>query len=201
MEIIIFLILLGAVLHTFNGRDQRLRIVLLGQHLGRYQIEKLMENITQGYLRALGESDAQRQMSIWRMLDSAETHLCEQFNAFVLAFSNATEPQTRISKLLVALPYATRWLPAYTFDARKVLSLHAQAIAQAASNPQQLSPKDKAFVLMAELLLMQHTCHWFCRSKLVASARLLARHQTHYAQVLDSVAPQTRRAYRALVGC
>ena len=39
---------------------------------------------------------------------------------------------------------------------------------------------------------MQHTCHWFCNSKTVASARLLARHQTTYEQVLASVTPETR---------
>jgi len=50
------------------------------------------------------------------------------------------------------------------------------------------------------LFLMQHTCHWFCRSKTVASARLLARHKTSYAQVLAAVAPQTREAYIRLIG-
>ena len=52
---------------------------------------------------------------------------------------------------------------------------------------------------MAELLLMQHTCHWFCRSFVVASARLLAQHQTHYQQALAAVSPETRSAYQALV--
>ena len=52
---------------------------------------------------------------------------------------------------------------------------------------------------MAELFLMQHTCHWYCKSKPVASARLMARHQTGYAQVIDAVDPATRRAYLALV--
>ena len=54
--------------------------------------------------------------------------------------------------------------------------------------------------MSAELFLMQHTCHWFCRSKAVASARMLARHKTSYAQLLDAVSPATRRAYRALTG-
>jgi hypothetical protein len=47
---------------------------------------------------------------------------------------------------------------------------------------------------------MQHTCHWFCRSKAVASARTMARHKTSYAQVLASVAPDTRNAYNSLIG-
>jgi len=84
---------------------------------------------------------------------------------------------------------------------RKLLSVHAHAIAQAASNRLGQEPKGKAFTLMAELFLMQHSCHWFCRSKMVASARLLARHKSPYVQVLASVAPPTRQAYCALVGC
>jgi hypothetical protein len=47
---------------------------------------------------------------------------------------------------------------------------------------------------------MQHTCHWYCRSKTVASARLLARHKTTYQQVLQSVSVGTRDAYLAMTG-
>ena len=187
-------------MHSFTQRDQQVRINLLGTYLAKYQIEKLMENLIQGYLRALGEPDAARQHAIWSMLKTAETELVEQFNAFALAFSKVTEPQARISRLPFALPHATQWLPGYTFDARKALNLHAHAIAQAASAGDETPPKDKAFTMMAELFLMQHTCHWFCRSKLVASARLLARHKSPFAQVLASVAPHTRKAYGALVG-
>jgi hypothetical protein len=46
---------------------------------------------------------------------------------------------------------------------------------------------------------MQHTCHWFCRSKSVASARMLARHRTSYEQVVGAVLPQTRSDYLGLV--
>ena len=45
---------------------------------------------------------------------------------------------------------------------------------------------------------MQHSCHWFCKSKAVASARLVLRHKTSHEQVLAAVAPDTRRAYVAL---
>ncbi|RYF40240.1 MAG: hypothetical protein EOO25_13080, partial [Comamonadaceae bacterium] len=72
--------------------------------------------------------------------------------------------------------------------------------ANAAANDQGRSPRDKAFVMSAELFLMQHSCHWFCKSRAVASARLLVRHKTSYEQVLDAVSPETRRAYRELVG-
>jgi len=55
--------------------------------------------------------------------------------------------------------------------------------------------------MSAELFLMQHTCHWFCRSRAVASARMRARHQTSHAQLIESVSPQTREAYCQLAGC
>ena len=60
-------------------------------------------------------------------------------------------------------------------------------IADAASNAQGQSPKRRAFTMSAELFLMQHTCHWYCKSKMVASARMLARHRTPYQQLVDSV--------------
>ena len=99
-----------------------------------------------------------------------------------------------------ASPYATSVFPQATFDARQALALHAHALTQAATNPMQLSLKEQAFTLSAELFLIQHTCHWFCNSKTVASARLLARHQTSYDQVLAAVAPETRAAYGRLTG-
>ena len=53
--------------------------------------------------------------------------------------------------------------------------------------------------MTAELMLMQHTCHWFCKSRTVASLRLVARHKTPYEQVLQSIAPATLKAYEKLV--
>ena len=60
--------------------------------------------------------------------------------------------------------------------------------------------KRQAYTLTAELYLLQHSCHWFCRSRAVASVRLVALHQTDYAQVLASVSPTTRAAYRKITG-
>ncbi|MDB5732876.1 MAG: hypothetical protein JWQ03_2771, partial [Variovorax sp.] len=51
-----------------------------------------------------------------------------------------------------------------------------------------------------ELFLKQHTCHWFCKSRTTASARMLARHKTSSKPVLESVDANTRADYRALVG-
>lgn len=199
-EYFLLLMALAFVVNNINQREQRGRIGLLGTYLARHKIENLMENLIQGYMRALGESDTQRQASIWSMLGTAETELCQQFNAFAQEFSDVRPELARVSKLPIALPYAAKWLSSHTFDMRRALSLHAHAIAQATcAYPE--SPKERSFTLMAELLLMQHSCHWFCRSKLVASARLLARHKTPYPKVLASVAPQSRQAYCKLVGC
>jgi hypothetical protein len=117
----------------------------------------------------------------------------------VLAFAEVYSAQARISKLPVAIPFVSLAMPATTFDLRKLMAVHGRGIGQAVDNSKGLAPKRKAFTLMAELLLMQHSCHWFCRSKVVASARMLARHQTHYAQLLESVSPETRQAYAAVL--
>jgi hypothetical protein len=198
MDLLIFAALLMGVL-LLKKSDQRRRIALLSSHLSRYDIEKLMEGLTEGYLRALGEADAERQAQVWSFLNTQETKLCEQFQAFAVEFAREDAAATRVSKLPVAIPFAAVLLPAATFDLRQTFAIHAQAIADAVDNRAQRSQKAKAFTISAELFLMQHTCHWFCRSKAVASARLLARHKTSYAQVLDSVAPATRTRYEALL--
>jgi hypothetical protein len=199
MELFFLLMLLSLGVFLLKSKDQSRRIALLGSYLGRYQIEKLMENLTEGYLRALGESDPERRQHIWNTLAMAETVLSEQFNRFVAEFSQVDEAQARVSKLVLAIPLADKLFPAATFDLRKALSIHAHGIANAVRNSANLTPKDKAFMLSAELFLMQHTCHWFCRSKTVASVRMLTRHKTSYDQLLASVAPETRQHYGALL--
>jgi hypothetical protein len=52
---------------------------------------------------------------------------------------------------------------------------------------------------MAEMFLMQHSCHWFCKSRTIASARMLRQHQTSYEQALHVVSPETREAYLAVL--
>ena len=79
------------------------------------------------------------------------------------------------------------------------MQIHAQGLEDATRSTQTVDPKGRAFTITAELMLMQHSCHWFCRSKTVASARLLARHKTRYEQVLAAVTPSTRNAYNRLV--
>ena len=200
MEIFVLAMLIAIVAYVLRARDSSRRIALLGSHLGKYQIEKLMESLTAGYLRALGETDAERRQQIWHLLDSTEGKLSEQFSSFAAEFSTVPEQEARVSKLPLSMPFADKLFPGATFDLRKVLLVHAQGLSSAAQNSLQRTPKDKAFAMSAELYLMQHSCHWFCKSKTVASARMQMRHQTSYAQLLASVPAPTRRAYGALVG-
>ncbi len=199
MDFFILAILIAIGSYALTSRDQRQRIATLGSHLGQYQIEKLMETVTQGYLRALGEKDQSRQDQIWALLNTSEAQLAEQFKRFATEFAKAGAEQTRISKIAIALPYADTLFPSATFDLRKAFAIHAQGIARAADATSDTSAKNKAFTMSAELFLMQHTCHWFCKSKTVASARMLARHQTTYTQLLAAVSPETRKAYCSLV--
>lgn len=180
----------------FKRRDEQRRIALLGSHLQGHQIEKLMAQLTEGYLRALGEADAERREQVWGVLTGAETQLASQFGRFAADMARLPSAQVRVNRW----PLADRWWPAATLDLNAALQLHAQGLQDAAANVAGLSAKGKARRLMAEMLLMQHTCHWFCKSHTVASARLLARHQTTLPQVLDTVSPDTQRRYRAWAG-
>lgn len=200
MEIVVLAMLIAIGAYLLKSRNERRRIALLGSHLGKYQIEELMGHLTEGYLRALGEEDSQRRDSIWSLLNTTEAKLCSQFNSFAAEFSKVAEAQARVSKFAFPIPFAERFFPKATFDLRRCLMLHAQGITSAAQDSPDRTARDKAFTLSAELFLMQHTCHWFCRYKAVASARMLVRHKTPYALVLKSVAPETRRAYGDLTG-
>lgn len=173
MDILLLALLLSIGIFVLNGKQQRQRIGLLASHLAQYQI--------------------------WDLLRTTELQLSEQFGQLATEMARVDAALTRVSTLPLALPFADQWWPSASFDLRQAFKIHAEGIERAVRNDAQRAPKDKAFTLMAELFLMQHTCHWYCKSKPVASARLMARHQTGYAQVIDAVDPATRRAYLALV--
>ncbi|MES2414846.1 MAG: hypothetical protein V4614_13660 [Pseudomonadota bacterium] len=200
MQFLFLVFALAAANFIIQKREQRKRIILLGRQLGQFQIEKLMQTLADGYLRALGEADADRREQVWRYLETAEVQFCEQFNKFSAQMLTLDGKDTRVSKFGVGFAFATQLFPKNTFDLREVLAIHAIGIEQAAKNEMARSPRDKAFTLSAELFLMQHTCHWFCNSKDVASARMLMRHKTPYAQVLAAVDPDTRSAYCSVTG-
>jgi hypothetical protein len=201
MDILILALAILIATGTFmlNAKEQRKRIALLGSHLANYQIEKLMEALTDGYLRALGESTDERRSQIWSLLSTTESQLAEQFSRFTADFAKLGEAHTRVSRLSVSIPFAEKLLPSFTFDMRRALAIHARGIAHVVQNTGHLTPRDRAYMMTAELFLMQHTCHWYCKSKTVATARMLARHQTPHEQLVASVSAETRNAYLTLI--
>ncbi|TSE29916.1 hypothetical protein Tther_01194 [Tepidimonas thermarum] len=200
MELLFLALALGAGLQIAKVREQQRRIQLLGRYLQPYRIERLMETLLDGYLRALDEDDPSRREQIWNMLASAETELRDQVRQLAADVESVWPDDALVSTLPIALPHAHKLFPRATFDLRRALALHAAGIDTVVTNQAARSARDKAYMLSAEMLLLQHTCHWFCRSRTVANARLRARHHTTHAQVLQAVSPQTREAYRRLVG-
>jgi hypothetical protein len=180
-----------------KARLQQQRIALLAGFLSPYSIEKNIETVTQGYLRALGEAEPGRREQVLYVLRGNEQELCRQMRQLADDMAAAPADATRVSKLPVWLPFALAIAP--SFDLREALRVHARGICRAIDTEAATSPKDRAFAITAELLLMQHTCHWFCRSKTVASARMLARHRTSHEQLAAAVLPQTRSDYLGLV--
>lgn len=197
------LLIFAVLAFAFQARrawEQRQRITLLGRYLRNFQIESLMETLTQGYLRAMGETDPERRRGVWNILAQHEQTLARQLEQLVHEVGKADGADWRASTLPVNLPLAMHWLPRACFDLRALLQVHARGVTSGITNGAGLTERDRAFRLTAELLLLQHSCHWFCRSKTVATGRMLARHQTHYRQLLDAVAPATRSAYLRALG-
>lgn len=197
VDLLLLLPIALIVLWTVKSKLQQQRIALLASYLSNHNIEKNIEKLTQGYLRALGETDPDRREQVWGVLRTTEEALCRQMRLLAQEFAVAAAAVTRVSKLPVWLPGA--FSIAGSFDMREALKVHARGICRAVEEEAAGSAKDRAFAISAEMLLMQHTCHWFCRSKSVASARMLARHRTSYAQLVGAVLPQTRSDYLSLI--
>ncbi len=196
MELLSLLLILATGIHWLNTRGQRQRTALLAEHLRPYQIEKHMEQLNSAYMRALGEQDTERQSQIWQLQDNAERQLAQEFQALAREFAKLPAPATRTFK--VALPWIDQLSPKTTFDMRRALQVHAEGLTRCMENTH-MPPKDRSFRMMAEMFLMQHSCHWFCKSKTIASARMMAQHKTRYEQALDAVSPETREAYLDLI--
>jgi hypothetical protein len=199
MDLILVLLPLGVMLVVWRRHEERQRVLLLGSHLKKYRIEQRMEQLTDGYLRALGESDPARAEPVWQNLTATEEALQTELQQLAGDLHEVWGERMRVSRWPMGIPQATRFFPQASFDFRALVKLHAQAFSEALRNADGLDRRDRAFRITAELLLFQHSCHWFCRSKNLASARLLARHRTAHEQVLAAVSPATRAAYNDLV--
>jgi hypothetical protein len=199
MEFLIVTLPLLVSLHLLNHQQQQLRIRRLAALLQPLALEKLMEQLSTGYLRALSETDPVRSAPIWNLLADAEQRFGSQVQRLAEQAARLSDDDARISRWPLWAALGARWLPAKTLDMRELLNIHARGVAEALLNTQCLERRAQAFRLSAEMLLLQHSCHMYCRSEGVASARLLARHQTSHAQALDAASPTTQRAYRALM--
>lgn len=200
MDTLLVAIIVAFALNGLRRRQERARIALLAHYLAPFEIEKLMAALSEGYVRALGETDVQRQQQVWDHLRARELALGEQFERFALRLASADARRTRVSRLPWPLSWAQPLFPAASFDLRKAIAIHAHGIARAVRADPAVPAKRRAYTLSAEMFLMQHTCHWFCKSRTVASARLWVRHQTRYEQLFDAVTPETAQAYRDLLG-
>ncbi|MGC4367689.1 hypothetical protein [Hydrogenophaga sp. R2] len=194
-----FWILVGAVGAFFYNRyDQARRVLLLRAQLQPYQLEQLMQTLLEGYLRAQGEADEERRRSIWQVMEGHEALLVSQLQRLASDTASLTGPMARVSRLPLLLPGVTAWWPKACFELGQAFRIHAEGVTRVAHNPDGLSPRDKAFCMTAELLLFQHTCHWYCRSRTTASTRLVARHQTSHAQALAAASAATREGLMAI---
>ena len=85
--------------------EQRQRIALLGGYLQKFQLEKHMEQLIDGYLRALGENDPQRSAPIWSNLESIEAAVREELARLADDLHEVWGERTRVSRW----PVAARW--------------------------------------------------------------------------------------------
>src|SRR2546427_9318684 len=60
MDFFTLAIIVFIAIYLLKTQQQRRHTLLLAQYLGRFQIEKLMGGLIEGYLRALGENEIGR---------------------------------------------------------------------------------------------------------------------------------------------
>jgi len=196
MDLAVTLVMVAIAWQAVRIRYQRGRIALLGRHLAKLQLERHMETLTEGYARAIHEQDESRQLQV--LATFAPTERAAATRAITLAdtMQGESAQNTAMARLPFCLPFAERFLSG-TRDFRELLRIHAVGLNYVVNNEEGWDPKTRAFHLSAELYLLQHSCHWYCKSRNVADARLLLRHRVDHQKVLASVSDTTRAAYLA----
>ena len=195
METALILLTVVAAWHGFRVHYQRAHIALLGNHLANLQLERHMETLTQGYTRAIQEKDETRQLQVLETFGVTERAVASQIQSLAHAMQKESKQAASMGALPFCVPYAERFLPAASRDFRALLHIHAAGLRHAVDNEDRWDAKERAYHLSAELYLFQHSCHWFCKSRVVADARLLMRHQVNHQKVLESVSALTRSSY------
>ena len=195
METVFMLLMVVAAWQGLRVHYQRTRIALLGSHLANLQLERHMETLTQGYTRAIHEKNETRQIQLLQNFNQTERTVATQIQSLADAMQKESAQATRMGTLPFCVPYAERFLPVALRDFRPLLRIHAAGLRRAVDNEDGWDAKSRAYHLSAELYLLQHSCHWFCKSRVVADARLLLRHQVNHQKVMESVSAVTRSSY------
>jgi len=195
MDIALTLVVAVAAWQVLRVHYQRVRIALLGRYLGGLQLERHMETLTQGYTRAIHEQTETRQLQVLETFAQTERAVAAQVQSLADAMQKESPRAARVCMLSFCVPYIERFLPAMTRDFRELLHIHAAGLRHVVDNENHWEARQRAYHLSAELYLLQHSCHWFCKSRTVADARLMLRHQIDHQKVLDSVSAATRSAY------
>ncbi|MBB5213711.1 hypothetical protein [Parapusillimonas granuli] len=195
MDITLTLSMVAVAWLVLRARYQRTHIALLGRHLAGLQLERHMETLTQGYTRAIHEQAEARQLQVLETFAQTERAVAAQAKSLADAMQKESAQAAGMGALSFCVPYIERFLPSATRDFRKLLRIHAAGLRHVVDNEDRWDPKSRAYHLAAELYLLQHSCHWFCKSRAIADARLKLRHQVDHRKVLDSVSAPTRSAY------
>ena len=195
MDITLALVLLFVAWIMLRVSYQRAHIAALGRNLSGLQLERYMETLTQGYARAIHEDTEARQNMVLENFAQTERAAASQMQALASAMGKESAQAASMGNLAFCVPYIERVLPFAARDFRQLLQIHASGLRRVVDNEEGWDLKTRAYHLSAELYLFQHSCHWFCKSRGVADARLVLRHQVSHQKVLESVSDATRAAY------
>ena len=152
MEIFSIVFMLGLAAMVLNANAQRKRLAFLAGHLRPYQIEKQMESLIDGYLRALGEADPVRQQQVWGTLSTIEQSLSDQVARLAQDLHRVDATQTRMSGVPLQALLADKLPDSSVLDLRALMEVHAQGVAASARHPDDETPearKQRAFMMTA----------------------------------------------------
>lgn len=196
MDVVLILLVMAIAWHLLRAKYQRERIGLLASHLTNMNLERHLETLTTGYSRAIHEDSASRQRQVFETFAQAEQAVATNVRTLAESFQKEAAADTAMTTFAFCAPYPQRYVPAMALrDFRALLQIHAAGIRQAIDHTSPDDPRTRAFHIAAELYLFQHSCHWFCKSRAVADARLMLRHKVDHAKVLASVTRLTQSAY------
>jgi hypothetical protein len=195
MDFALSVLLAFTAWQILRTRYQRARIALLAQHLSGLKLEQYMETLTQGYARAINEKDELRQLQVLETYVETENAVAAQLRTLAAALQKEDGQHYGMGMLRFCVPYAERFLAGAMRDFRQLVRIHADGLRRVVDNDAGWDAKTRAYHLSAELYLFQHSCHWFCKSRGVADARLMLRHQVTHQKVVESVSEGTRTAY------